>query len=335
MNEQKPTYEQLDKLERIFMPYAAEQRTKLFESQAKLRKPGDEDKIYFAHYTSAEAALAIINSKRVWMRNNTAMSDYREIEHGFDVLAKAFEDTREGFEKALDKCAPGAAKAGFDQFLGWWNSIRLDTYIASFSEHDPGEAEHGRLSMWRAFGGSRSARVAIIFKVPYNSRATLALGMMFSPVAYLDVAEVRRVIMDVIDNIKRETAFLHAVGTELVTRLVFGMLLAGTTCLKHQGFKEEREWRAVYHTKLWERSLLERTNTAHDGVPQIIYKIPLDRAASPEITTLDFTRIFDRLIIGPSNYPWVMGQSFVDALMGIGVSDAAARVVASGIPIRT
>jgi len=37
------------------------------------------------HYTSAEAALSIIGDKRVWIRNTTCMSDFREVEHRFDI----------------------------------------------------------------------------------------------------------------------------------------------------------------------------------------------------------------------------------------------------------
>jgi hypothetical protein len=71
------------------------------------------------------------------------------------------------------------------------------------------------------------------------------------------------------------------------------------------------------------------------GVPQIIYKMPLDSSTSPVLAELDSAKIFDRLIVGPSPYPWVMCEAFVDALTKMGVSDAASRVYVSGIPLRS
>jgi hypothetical protein len=63
------------RLEAIFMPYGRRQRDGAYE---KLKKSGATDeRLRFVHYTSAEAALSIIRSKRIWMRNTTCMSDYR------------------------------------------------------------------------------------------------------------------------------------------------------------------------------------------------------------------------------------------------------------------
>ena len=52
------------------------------------------------------------------------------------------------------------------------------------------------------------------------------------------------------------------------------------------------------------------------------------------IEDIDFCNIFDRLIIGPSEYPLVQFNAFVDALQKIGIHDAQHRVFVSGIPIR-
>ena len=70
------------------------------------------------------------------------------------------------------------------------------------------------------------------------------------------------------------------------------------------------------------------------GVPQPIYKIPLDVTVDPVLATLDFVGIFERVIIGPSPYPWPMYEAFVETLTKGGVSDAAQRVFVSSIPIR-
>lgn len=70
-------------LESIFMPFARTQRDALFEKGKR-----------FVHYTSADAALKIIGSKRLWMRSTTFMVDYREIQHFFDVLHEFFQTSQ-------------------------------------------------------------------------------------------------------------------------------------------------------------------------------------------------------------------------------------------------
>jgi hypothetical protein len=318
-------------LESIFMPHATRQRRKLYEN--------GENSARFVHYTSAEAALSIIKSKRVWMRNTTCMSDYREVQHGFDIFKNFFSDEpkRKAFIEAVDVCVPGAALEAITLFDQWWiagsSRMPLNTYIASISEHDNKEDFGGRLSMWRAFG-SNVARVAIVFKVPWYSGGTRALNIMFSPVAYLTEAQVHADIFAAIENVRTSCDFLRSVDRSLIVRTVFYMLVAGVACLKHEGFHEEREWRVIYTPKRSPSPLMESSTQIIGGVPQIVYKLPLDEAASDDLRELDLSRIFDRLIIGPSPYPWVMYEGFVAALLKAGVTDAEDRVFASNIPIR-
>jgi hypothetical protein len=59
------------RLESIFMPYARRQLDGLYDSGAK-------PTARFVHYTSAEASLKIIESKRVWMRNTYASREIEE-----------------------------------------------------------------------------------------------------------------------------------------------------------------------------------------------------------------------------------------------------------------
>ena len=66
------------------------------------QKQPDPTQARFVHYTSAEAALRIIQNKRIWMRNVTAMSDYSEVP-----------TIRKAFVEALEACTPGAAEEAF------------------------------------------------------------------------------------------------------------------------------------------------------------------------------------------------------------------------------
>ena len=324
------------------MPYAVKQRADAFREQIgkSLDDATAEDGLRFVHYTSADAALKIIASKRLWMRNASCMSDYREVQHGFDILQRYFSDKErtERFTAALDTCAPGVAQEAMQLFNQWWAhpqvSTCFNTYITSISLHAAHEDRHGRLSMWRAFGGQNTPRVAFVFSLPKYAGAASALHLLFSPVAYLTEDQVYAVIEEIIANVGANCEFLRSVDRTAVLNTVFSMLLAGVTCLKHEGFHEEREWRAIYSPKRAPSPLMEVSIEVIGGLPQPVYKIPLDVRVHPDLATLDFATAFDRLIIGPSPYPWPMFEAFVAALLQSGVSDAAERVFVSEIPIR-
>jgi hypothetical protein len=171
------------KLEEIFMPRSRRQRDETYKRHGVVNAA---QQLKCAHYTSAEAALSIIKSKRVWMRNTRCMSDHREVQHGIDFLKAFISDKAKigAFVSAIDACAPGAAEETIRMFDSWLFDLKANTYISSMSAHDSKEDSHGRLSMWRAFRGG-SSRVAIVFKIPWYSAAARALNLSFSPVGYL------------------------------------------------------------------------------------------------------------------------------------------------------
>src|SRR5579864_3300628 len=166
-----PEFELGIKLEGIFMPEARKQRDKLYTG--KQFPPPDDATARFVHYTSAEAALNIIKTKRIWMRNTNCMADYREVQHGYEMLHRFFADGARAkpFFDALDACFPRVGHEAVDLFNQWWQDTRLNTYITSISEHDDTEDGHGRLSMWRAFGGN-VARVAAVMRIPWFTGGT-------------------------------------------------------------------------------------------------------------------------------------------------------------------
>ena len=311
------------KIESILLPTASKCKKSFYSENNHAR---------FVHYTSSESALKIINTKRLWMRNTMCMSDYREVNHGFELLNSFFleESNRDKFSKVLDSCSPGIAEKVFKVFNQWLPNIRLETYIASVSEHDDKEDEHGRLSMWRAFGGN-STRVAIVFRIPASMDLPNDLVIGFNPVSYLEKDDVHNDINIVIEKIEENQIFFKSIDPDKLFDHIFCMLLVNVTCLKHQGFREEREWRILYAPKIWPSPLVEQEIEAIGGVPQIVHKLPLDRNHS---TNLEFANIFDRIIIGPSEYPIIQLNAFVHALKKIGIHDAENRVVVSGIPIR-
>jgi hypothetical protein len=322
------------RLESIFRPFALQQKK---EFAGKQRDPALAS---FVHYTSAEAALKILETKRIWMRNVTVMPDFTEVTRGFNLISQVLFRDADGagwkdLSKALDDCASGAAAEALQLFIGWWSDIQLRTYITSISEHDESEDRHGRLSMWRAFG--ETVRVAIVVKFPFALLEGDVFNVVVSPVAYLTKEEVEAQFRTVVQKVCENRDFLKSLGREKVVGRIYDMLVTEVACLKHEGFKEEREWRLIYAPNRWPSPLIESSIEMIKGIPQVVYKIPLDSTApsAPDaLSNLDLARILDHVIIGPASYPSSMIDAFTTVLQKAGVSDLGKRIVLSEIPIR-
>jgi len=328
-------FEQGIRLADIMMPCFMKKTRELF-----LRKPG-QTRGRLVHYTTAEAALNIIRTKRFWMRNTNCMSDFSEVQHGFDILNSFFANKakKESFTEALDDCIPGVASEAITAFNNSWKDIRFNSYIACLSEHQDSEDSNGRLSMWRTFGGT-ATRIGIVLNIPYTL-SILPLNIIFSSVAYFSESAAHEDLEEVIGNVRANREYLRMIGRDALVRIIFNTFLFRVVCLKHEGFQEEREWRAIYAPTLGAYApipgpsrLMESSTEVVSGVPQVVYKVPLDASVSDQIADLDFTQIFDHLIIGPTPYPWPIYSAFVDELTKAGVANSAERVLVSGIPIR-
>jgi hypothetical protein len=194
---------------------------------------------------------------------------------------------------------------------------------------------HGRLSMWRAFGSSSSARVALVVKLDLDIGKNTSLGAELSPVAYFTDEEFARELNAVVTNIGANQEFLRTVDRVMLQDHLHAMLTSAMVCLKHEGFNEEREWRVIHSPARHSGEHLLSTIEVIGGVPQRVYKIPFRSDAEAGLTGLNPNELIDRIIIGPTQYPFAMFEAFVAALVDVGVADAATRVFISQIPERT
>jgi hypothetical protein len=315
----------LEKLNDVLFPYSTGRRKAMIDRRGR-----------FVHYTSAENALNIIKAKCFWMRNATCMSDYREVLHGFDAFRRYFTDesTKQAFNLALNDCHPGTAEEAIASFDQAWQGTLLQTYIASIAEHDDREDIHGRLSMWRGFGNS-TARVAIVLKVDLGIGKNASLGAELSPVGYFTDAELAAEINSVIANIRKNTEFMRGIDRAWFLTSIVAMLTSGVVCLKHEGFSEEREWRVIHSPGRHAGQYIQSSIEVVSGVPQRVYTLPLRSDPEGGLTGLNPDELIDRIIIGPTQYPFAMYEAFVSALTDVGVADAGKRVFNSQIPVRT
>jgi hypothetical protein len=316
--------ETIKKLTGIFMPFATSKLAQIRGANKRV-----------VHYSSAENILKIVTSKTMWLRNTRCMVDYSEVELGYGMLQKFFQQPakKEAFFKAVNACSQNLAEESIALFDQWWADIRFNTYICSISEHEDSEDLHGRLSMWRAFGQSPT-RAAMVMRLPEDGAAE-GLHVMLSPVAYFDEAEVEQQIFKVICNVADNRDYLTTLDRDRLKALIFFMIASAAVSIKHKGFHEEKEWRLIYLPRANRSNVITSSIEILGGVPQIVHKIPLVENPAENVTGVSIPTLVDRIIIGPTVYAVPIYQAFVQALSEAGMTDAASRVVASGIPIRS
>ena len=200
----------------------------------------------FVYYTSAETAMQIILKGEVWLRNARSMNDFSEVEHGFDCLRDAFSDSEEGknLQHYLESRFPGLVKKWANHIDGWLPTLRNQTYMICVSEHDDSEDKHGRLSMWRAYGNKHS--VALVLNNGPFLNDTDAFRAYSFPVEYKGSGYVKEQFALLEERLRANESQTKDLGEDDMLGWLFYLSRVLILCVKHPGFKEEREWRVIY-----------------------------------------------------------------------------------------
>jgi Protein of unknown function (DUF2971) len=219
-----------------------------------------------------------------------------------------------------------------DYFNAWLPGIRRDTYMTCVSEHLPEEDNHGRLSMWRAYGGPTG--VALVLNSGVMFSESHALGAYASPVASLGPDAFAVEVMQVARNIEEEAKYIRSLYREAVRTIAFDMLRFAVLCTKHPGFHEEREWRVVASPAMHPSPLLVPSVEVVRGTPQTVLKIDLQNHPDQGLVGLALPELLNRIIIGPCEFPQVILSAFHRLLEEAGVPEPGGKVVVSAIPLR-
>ena len=312
------------KLAEIFTPTARKRRQQL-----------DDEGMRIAHYTTAESAYKILDSQSLWMRNALNMDDFREIQHGHDLLLEYFSDPskHKWLMEILNRCCGEAGKTAIDIFGRHYQDLKRFTYITCFSQHEKEHDAHGRLSMWRAFGKG-SAGIAIVLNPPRRDIAA-PLQAFLVPVMYFTKTDLWNELDSIFNNIAANETLLKDVPQDQIYKWVFTMLVALVTSLKHQGFEEEKEWRLLHVPKTYPSEFVPESNQVIGGVPQLIRKIDLKNNPENGIEGISIRELVERVIIGPTQFGGAIFDSISKLLANAGVQNAEQKVFFSNIPIRT
>lgn len=302
------------------------------ETVARQNSTKERD-VRFAHYTSAEVAMSIIQNKSVWMRNAITMNDFSEISYGKNAVFNAWKSPGgEKLRAALEGVHEGVVTEIETLFNSWQGDLETKTYLTSLSEHDGDEDNFGRLSMWRAYGG-RNGVALILNRTPFEAESN-ELKAYTTPVFYGDQHSVEAQFDRMANDILQHTQTIQSLPMADVMNWMFVALRFVVLGTKHPAFSEEREWRVIYSPSLDVSPVIEAFIHSVRGVPQIVQQIPLKNDPENGLHGAAIPELLDRLIIGPTEDPVAIRDAFMVLLEEAGVANPLERIWMSGIPLR-
>ena len=113
------------------------------------------------------------------------------------------------------------------------------------------------------------------------------------------------------------------------------MLFSTAIGTKHPVFAEEKELRVFTIPSISEPydKIVKRIVTIH-GAPQEVVILPLIKYSDNGLR-LDLPTILNKIILGPTPYPFSMQKTFVQVLKEVGVGSPRKKVSVSEIPLRS
>jgi len=196
---------------------------------------------------------------------------------------------------------PGFCGRLESMFNNWLPQFRLDTYITCISEHDDTEDWHGRLSMWRAYGGT--AGVAIVVNGGPLLRPTDALKAYTSPVAYCNDNEVENEFVRLLGNIERNSEYIKCIGDEAARNQMFSALRHAFSAQSTRLSRRTRvagNYSPSYQRSTRITSAIESIN----GTPQPICKIPFKDVPEEGLVGLNLSAFVDRISLTKQVSGW-------------------------------
>lgn len=288
-----------------------------------------------AHYTSIASLELIMKSSEMWFSNPLFMNDMDEMAFVINEGAREFRTNLE-FRNAVGEDKYLLMLKLFEDIYGdFSNRHAFDVYVLCFSEHDRQERD-GLLSMWRGYGGNGTG-AAIIFDTA-KLAAIEESPIILAKVEYFTREQrIEWIIGKLLDFAKLMKE--HPVDNDKLIVAVwefFERLKIFSLFTKHCGFKEEREWRAVY---LRERdradALVDKLGYAvkSRGVePKLKFKIePVEGIAGGNV---NLESLVSEIILGPTVSNPLAVKAVQRMLENLGKHELATKLSASSTPYR-
>lgn len=306
----------------LFFPEAAKRASQLEANNTRL-----------IHYTSAQNAMNIIKYRKIWLRNTAVMNDLQEVSHGVNLLSNAAKlDAGNRLWHLMDKVEDGLGSEIKSFYYSISNNIRHNTFITSLSEHPQSEDHLGRLSMWRAYGGSLGVGLVLRLR-PFLANSS-SFPAYTSPVLYALEDEFYQYFENFVNHLEKNISVIKKMNAADVLLNMTSAANAAALSTKHKGFEEELEWRVIADITSGNDSFLELSTECVHGLPQRVLKIDLKDYGPSEID-ISIPMLLESVIIGPTSHPQTIYDAFCDLMKEAGVPNAASLIRISGIPLRT
>ncbi|MBM3562627.1 MAG: DUF2971 domain-containing protein [Alphaproteobacteria bacterium] len=294
-----------------------------------------DQKPLLAHYTSIGALEAILRNNELWFSNPLYMNDLEEVRFGINEGVNAFLSSSTLEDACGTKERAALLRHNFSFYHQRFDSEHvIDTYVFCLSEHDPADHD-GMLSMWRGYGANGNG-AAIVFDtgklVPRDGTP-----LIIARVDYASTDDRRKWIADKIDNLARILSSTSIPDDKLSFPALafFERLKTFAIFSKHPGFREEREWRAVYKPELDLQKafthMIDYAVTSRGIEPKLKFKVqPLPGFIEDDVS---LEKVIHRIILGPTiSSP--LAQASVAKMLDHIAPVLKTHVVASSIPFR-
>ncbi|MEP6652258.1 MAG: DUF2971 domain-containing protein [Myxococcales bacterium] len=207
------------------------------------------------HYTTAAGLLGILRSGHIHVSRASSLNDTRELKYG-ENLAREILRVRAGQMKC-DAGTVGLVKALHEQALmrvaspldkpsesGWIGNVRLDPFVASFSE------EPDLIGMWAYF--AKSGGYCLGFKRSELAKTVGLDSFQLSRVIY-DEEVQRRTFESAMERFEQLAA--DQLSTETIPHQIIGAMVLAyllkivfrnlAVRMKAPAFQNEKEWRLI------------------------------------------------------------------------------------------
>jgi hypothetical protein len=304
----------------------------------------------FAHYTTAETLIKIIEGRCIYLRNSKVLNDYSEIKFGHEYLRQCLNHPEgDDLFSALREINPIFTRQFlFDQCFNtlYRQIIENNTYIFSMTDHGKATSPLlGQLAMWRAYGGDNGVALIVDASKTAFVLSDAASALTF-PVEYVEhdsegifnrnnwlTKEFQHMAALIRDN----QDILRKIDHNVITDYLMQAFNMATVRSKHVAFQEENEWRIV-RTVGWldnVKAEMPKTETIK-GVPQKVVKLNLvnHKDGNPNPLNLELGNIIKKILVGPCNHADTIRDAIIERLANAGIHNGRDLVTITNIPYR-
>lgn len=291
-----------------------------------------------AHYTSMEALEKILTSNQIWFSHPLLMNDHEEVSWGIRNGLIAIEQN-ETLQAVLDDKFPAFSASVRLEVEKYGEEHLFNTCIFCVSEHSEGDND-GRLSMWRGYGGNGTG-AAIVFDANRLNFSVNDSPLMIGKVTYAGQSQRSAWIGNFVNHIQaqltRHASSMSECDLAEYAGIVFDRLKFAAIFYKHNGFREEAEWRVVYmperDTKKKMAAFYGYANGAKGLEPKL--KLPIMPIVDVTADDMSLEKIVNRIILGPSRASGLVLGSALRMLDELHHGDLKTRLRVSTIPYRS